>query len=71
MSYALDTNILARSVEPDHPMHGPANLAIETLSARSESICVMAQSLYEFWVIATRPREQNGLGRSRSSSQTR
>lgn len=71
MSYALDTNILARSVEPDHPMHGPANLAIEALAARRESICVIAQSLYEFWVIATRPREQNGLGLSAVEAQAR
>jgi predicted nucleic acid-binding protein len=71
MSYALDTNILARSVEPDHPMHGPANLAIEMLASGSESICVMAQSLYEFWVVATRPREQNGLGLSAVEAQAR
>lgn len=64
MSYALDTNILARSIEPDHPMHDPVNLAVETLTARRESLCVLAQSLYEFWVIATRPLQQNGLGLS-------
>ncbi|MDX2044342.1 MAG: type II toxin-antitoxin system VapC family toxin [Acidobacteriota bacterium] len=71
MRYALDTNILARSIEPDHPMHDPANLAIEALTARSESIYVLAQSLYEFWVIATRPREQNGLGLSAVEAQVR
>ncbi len=36
MSVALGTNILARSIEPDHPMHDPANLAIEILAARKE-----------------------------------
>lgn len=71
MSYALDTNILARSIEPDHPMCGPTNLAIETLTGRRESIFVLAQSLYEFWVIATRPREQNGLGLSAVEAQAR
>lgn len=71
MSYALDTNILARSIEPDHPMCDSANLAIETLATRSESICVLAQCLYEFWVIATRPREQNGLGLNAIEAQAR
>ena len=71
MSYALDTNILARSIEPDHPMHDPVNLAIETLAARRESICVLAQSLYEFWVVATRPLQQNGLGLSAIEAQAK
>jgi predicted nucleic acid-binding protein len=31
----------------------------------------MAQSLYEFWVVATRPREQNGLGLSAVEAQAR
>ncbi len=34
-------------------------------------ICVLAQSLYEFWVIATRPREQNGLGLSATETKSR
>lgn len=69
MSYALDTNILARSIEPDHPMNDQTNLAIEALMARDEGVYVLAQSLYEFWVIATRPRERNGLGLSAPEAQ--
>ncbi|HMV46620.1 MAG TPA: type II toxin-antitoxin system VapC family toxin [Blastocatellia bacterium] len=71
MSYALDTNILTRSIEPDHPMHDPVNLAIETLTARRESLCVLAQSPYEFWVVATRPLQQNGLGLSAIKAQAK
>jgi predicted nucleic acid-binding protein len=71
MSYALDTNILARSIEPDHPMHDPVNLAVETLTARRESLCVLAQSQYEFWVIATRPLQQNGLGLSAAEARAK
>ncbi|HXG91093.1 MAG TPA: type II toxin-antitoxin system VapC family toxin [Blastocatellia bacterium] len=62
MSYAIDTNVLARSVEADHPMQGQALDAIAALVRAGESVCVLAQNFYEFWVIATRPREQNGLG---------
>lgn len=69
MSYALDTNILARSIEPDHPRHDAASEAVDALMDRGESICVLAQSFYEFWVIATRPRQQNGLGLSAAEAQ--
>lgn len=62
MSYAIDTNILARSVEKDHPHHEAASMAVAALLRQRESINVLAQNLYEFWVVATRPREQNGMG---------
>src|SRR5437867_151364 len=71
MSFALDTNVLARSIEPDHPMHTAASEAIDTLLDRGESVFVLAQSLYEFWVIATRPHENNGLGLSVAEAQAR
>jgi predicted nucleic acid-binding protein len=64
MNYALDTNILARSVEDNHPMNASARDAVEHLVNRQELVCVLAQNLYEFWVIATRPQAQNGLGLS-------
>jgi predicted nucleic acid-binding protein len=61
MSYALDTNVLARSIEASHPMHGTAKQAVETLINRGEEIFVLPQNLYEFWAIAIRPRKNNGL----------
>ncbi|MEW6125702.1 MAG: type II toxin-antitoxin system VapC family toxin [Acidobacteriota bacterium] len=62
MSYALDTNVLARSIEASHPMHGIAKQSVGTLLSRGEEIFVLAQNLYEFWAIATRPQKANGLG---------
>jgi predicted nucleic acid-binding protein len=70
MSYVIDTNILARSIEESHPMHQIASEAVETLVSSGEVICVLPQTLYEFWVIATRPREQNGLGMSAAEAET-
>ncbi len=64
MTYALDTNILARSVEDEHPMNAMARAAVERLVNNQQFVCVLVQNLYEFWVIATRPRLQNGLGLS-------
>ncbi len=71
MVYAIDTNILARSIHEGHPMQNVTKLAIKTLLDRGDLVCVLAQSLYEFWVIATRPLEANGFGMSTAETQIR
>jgi len=58
----LDTNVLARSAQPGHSQYPSAIAAVETLGLRNERLCVVPQVLYEYWVVATRPVEQNGLG---------
>jgi predicted nucleic acid-binding protein len=58
----LDTNILLRIIEPAHPMHQTAVDALVVLTQAKETICIVPQTLYEFWVVATRPRADNGLG---------
>jgi len=70
MSYAVDTNILARSVQENHPMHTVARESVKALLQRGEEVYGLAQNLYEFWVTATRPLEQNGLGLSASQALT-
>jgi predicted nucleic acid-binding protein len=69
VSYAVDTNVLARSVQEDHPMHTVAKESVKALLARGEEVYGLAQNFYEFWVVATRPIEQNGLGLSTSDAQ--
>lgn len=69
MSYALDTNILARSIQSNHPMQPVARTAVAHLFGQAEEVCVLAQNLYEFWVIATRPVSLNGLGPSHADAQ--
>jgi hypothetical protein len=36
--------------------------SIATLRASSETLCVAPQNLVEFWAVATRLTERNGLG---------
>lgn len=69
MSYAIDTNILTRGLQPGHPMQADANNAVESLRAEGQELCVLAQNLYEFWVVATRPKQVNGLGLSAAEAQ--
>lgn len=62
MSYLVDTNVLLRSVHKSHPMHKEAVRAVRILLARGEELCIIPQNLIEFWAVATRPVEANGLG---------
>ena len=43
-------------------MHQLAVDAVATLRQRGEALYLAPQNLYEFWVVATRPPGENGLG---------
>jgi predicted nucleic acid-binding protein len=62
MATLLDTNILLRQAEPGHAQHQSSVEATELLRQRREELVIVPQVLYEFWSVATRPIEQNGLG---------
>jgi predicted nucleic acid-binding protein len=62
MRVLLDSNILLRLAQSTHPMHGPAQLAVSTLEGGGDTLDIVPQNLYEFWVVATRPIANNGLG---------
>lgn len=69
MPYLTDTNLLLRSAEPAHPMYADATNALELVIASGEEVHVVPQVLMEFWTVATRPIERNGLGMSVSQAQ--
>jgi predicted nucleic acid-binding protein len=62
MSILFDTNILLRGAQLGHPMYRSAVDAGAVLRQQGEILCLAPQNLYEFWVVATRPKGQNGLG---------
>lgn len=64
MSYLIDTNILLRSAQPSHSMHADAARAVGELLARGEILSIIPQNIIEYWAVATRPVEANGLGMS-------
>lgn len=64
MSVLVDTNILLRSVEPGHPQHALAVEAVYRLLAEGQPVYFTLQNIAEFWNVATRPIENNGLGLS-------
>jgi predicted nucleic acid-binding protein len=62
MRILLDTNIVLRLVEPGHGHHQVTVEALDILRRRGHEPVIVPQILYEFWSVATRPVENNGLG---------
>lgn len=58
----VDTNVHLRLLQGGHPHQQPALDAIDLLTTRDrEHFVVAPQSLYEMYVVCTRPVAQNGL----------
>ena len=64
MRVLVDTNVLLRTVQSNHPHFAEATAAIATLVRRGDSVFFSPQNIAEFWNVATRPVERNGLGLS-------
>lgn len=62
MSYLVDTNVLLRLVERSDSLHPVIRTAIRKLRQDGHSLYVTSQNCVEFWNVATRPIERNGLG---------
>ncbi|WGV24288.1 type II toxin-antitoxin system VapC family toxin [Halotia branconii] len=68
MAYLLDTNVLLRSADPNHPMYNSATNATSLLRNQGETLCIVPQNLIEFWNVYTRPANKNGLGHTASEA---
>jgi predicted nucleic acid-binding protein len=70
----LDTNVLIYLVSVGAPEHVAATSAVGRILASGAKAVIAAQSIYEFWSVATRPVTANGLGwtveRTRSTVET-
>ncbi len=62
MNYLLDTNILLRSVDPNSSNYSVARNAVNKIIEEGGTCYITSQILVEFWVVATRPTDVNGLG---------
>ncbi|HVO24765.1 MAG TPA: type II toxin-antitoxin system VapC family toxin [Candidatus Margulisiibacteriota bacterium] len=60
--YLIDTNILVRLVSPRDPLKPVALTAVDQLRRQQDQLSIAPQTLMEFWAVATRPPENNGLG---------
>ena len=64
MRILLDTNILLRTAEPSHSQFRLTSDAVDRLEGQEHLLVVVPQVFYEFWTVATRPTENNGLGQN-------
>jgi len=64
MRVLVDTNILLRSAQPNHPLSAQATRAVSKLLRQDDEVFFCSQNIAEFWNVATRPADQNGLGLS-------
>ncbi len=60
--YLLDTNVVLRFCNPSDVQHSLATDAVSLLLARGDECFLAPQVIVEFWVVATRPIDVNGLG---------
>lgn len=61
MKRMVDTNILIRARDASDPMHSACVEALLRLRSSEDVPCVCAQVMIEYWSVATRPRNVNGL----------
>jgi len=60
----IDTNVLIALINGAHPAHESVEAQLAELQAEGHALIVAPQCVYEFWVVATRPVVNNGLGKS-------
>jgi len=60
--YLFDTNILLRLSDRISANYALARDATYILIDQGHKCCLTSQIIIEFWVVATRPTEVNGLG---------
>ncbi|MGB3789906.1 MAG: PIN domain-containing protein [Phormidesmis sp.] len=60
--YLLDTNVVLRFSNPSDSRHSLVVDAVTALLVEGAECYLTAQVLIELWVVATRPRNVNGLG---------
>lgn len=68
MRVLVDTNILLRSAQPHHPLSFQSTGAVSKLIRQQDAVFFCSQNIAEFWNVATRPAELNGLGLSQEEA---
>jgi predicted nucleic acid-binding protein len=64
----IDTDVLVAFVNEQNPEHEAVRAQLLALQAAGHELIIAPQCLYEFWVVATRPAENNGLGKPPSEA---
>lgn len=61
-AWLVDTNLILRSADTDSAQHQDAFDCLHSMAKNGEMIFLSSQTIYETWVVATRPILSGGLG---------
>lgn len=70
MNILVDANILVRLRDAASPHHVPCAEAIQRAIDKGDILMVCTQTLIEYWVVATRSIDVNGLGLTPAQAET-
>ena len=62
MAYLPDTSVIVRLYDENNPISEVVEKCLNKLEQNGEEIVIVPQVLVEFWAVATRPINANGLG---------
>ncbi len=62
MAYLSDTSVVLRLSQPHHPLSSVVRKCLKKLEKDGEELVIVPQVVVEFWTVATRPTDVNGLG---------
>lgn len=62
--WLIDTSVVARWHDRSSALYSPSVQAVDILHTRHEVLCICTQVAVEYFVVATRPQDANGLGKS-------
>lgn len=68
--HIADANILVRLADPADSHHAIAQNAVKSLRMSGAIVRTVPQAIYEFWVVATRPQDKNGMGLNFTDAET-
>ena len=57
---AIDTNVLLRQAQKEHEHSSTASQSLRNLLQQNVLLCLMPQTIYEFWAVVTRPSTARG-----------
>ncbi len=70
MTYLPDTSVLVRLYDTNNPLSTVVRQCFRKIERDGQELAIVPQILVEFWAVATRPTNVNGLGMKTGEAET-
>lgn len=70
MTYLPDTSVLVRLYDTNNPLSTVVRQCFRKIERDGQELVIVPQILVEFWAVATRPTNVNGLGMKTGEAET-